>query len=155
MKAIGAKVNLVERQQVEDDQRGGCLDRQPLDPTLRRVNALAEQVEVEPVGRDDDHLAVDDAAAWKLGADRVDQLGEVTGERLLASGAELHLVAVAKDHAAVAVPLRLVQQPIGLGHRRRRPGQHRLDRRHHRQLHLGLPSATGSRKSYWGAQSAL
>ena len=48
-----------------------------------------------------------DAPLRQVGLDRLDDLGEVTGHRLLVAGADLHLVAVAEDYRAEAVPLRL------------------------------------------------
>ena len=50
------------------------------------------------------------------GQQRLDQLGEVAGERPLVAAGQLDLVAVAEHDAAEAVPLRLVQPA------RRRPG---------------------------------
>ena len=79
-----------------------------VDPARGRVDALREQVEVEPVvGRDHD-LAVDDRTVGQRGAQRLDELREVAGQRLLVAAAELDVVAVAEHDAAEAVPLRLV-----------------------------------------------
>ena len=71
-------------------------------------------------------------------AQRLDQLGEVAGQRPVVAAAELDLVAVAEHDAAEAVPLRLVEHGPTVGnlvdavHRLR---QHRLHGRHDRQLH--------------------
>ena len=135
-KRHGAQVELVECQQVEGHQRGRCLRRQPFDAAFRRVDPVAQHIEVQTVEGEHDQLAVDDASLRQLGQDRIDQLWEVTGQRLLPSRCQLHLIAVSKHQAAVAVPLGLVQQPLGLGHGRGGLGQHRLDRWHHRQLHV-------------------
>ena len=69
-------------------------------------------VEVEARRADDDDLAVEHAALGQVGQEGLDELGEVTRERLLVAAAELDLDAVAEDDAAEAVPLRLVDKTL-------------------------------------------
>ena len=70
----------------------------------------------------------------------VDDLGEVAGERLGVARGQLHLVAVAEDDAAEAVPLRLEGQPAvelrGVGDPLDGLGQHRPHGRHHGKVHV-------------------
>ena len=74
------------------------------------MDAQRQQVEVETaLGRDHD-LAVDHATLGQVGAQRLDELGEVARERLLVAAADLDVVAVAEDDGAEAVPLRLVEE---------------------------------------------
>ena len=82
---------VVERQQVEGDERRRRLGGEPAHARLGRVDALQQRVEVETAivrGRHDD-LAVDDAALRQRREQRVEQLGEVAGERPLVAAGEL------------------------------------------------------------------
>ena len=63
-----------------------------------------------------------------LALQRLDHLGEVAGQRLLVAAGQLHLVAVAEDDAAEAVPLGLVEQTSPLGDLLDRLGEHRAER---------------------------
>ena len=108
-RSLGVVV-VAERQEVEGDEAGRRLAGQPLDPAGRRVDALLQHLELEPVADDDHDLAVDDAPFGQVGLDRLDDLGEVAGHRLLVARADLDLVAVAEDDRAEAVPLRFERQ---------------------------------------------
>ena len=69
---------------------------------------------------------------------RLDDLGEVAGQRLGVAAGQLDLVAVAEHEAPEAVPLGLEDQPAVLGRvgdALHGLGEHRLDRRHHREIH--------------------
>ncbi len=75
---------VVEGEEVEGDERGRRLARQPPHPRLGRVDALLQGVEVEAVAaarRRHHDLAVDDAASGSGRLERLDQLGEVARER--------------------------------------------------------------------------
>jgi hypothetical protein len=101
------------------------------------VDALLQSVEVEavPVGIRDDDLAVDDAPVGDRREQWLDQLREVAVERLLVAAREMDLVAVPEDDAPEAVPLRFVEEVTLVRDRPRQLRQHRLQWRHHRQLH--------------------
>src|SRR6476661_7818124 len=93
------------------------------------MDALQERVEVEAeVTGGDDDLAVDDATLGQGGAQRVEQLGEVAGERALVAAGQLEVVAVAEHDATEAVPLRLVQPTLALGDLVGQLGEHRRQR---------------------------
>jgi len=79
------------------------------DPGVRRVDALQQRVEVQPAVPRDDDLAVQHTAWRKLLPKRRDHLGEVPGERLAGTAADLDLVAVTEDDRPEAVPLGLVE----------------------------------------------
>ena len=66
-----------------------------------------------------------DAALGQVREQRLDELGEVASERPLVPAAELDLGAVPKDDAAKAVPLRLVDETVALGHLAGELRQHR------------------------------
>jgi hypothetical protein len=136
---------VADREQVEGDEgRRRLLGEQP-DARLRRVDALQQRLEVQPVALGDDDLAVDHAALGQRRLDRLDHLGEVAGERALVAAAQLHLVAVPEDDAPEAVPLRLVVHGLGGGHLGDGLGQHRLHRRQQGQVHAGQSSSRGRR----------
>jgi hypothetical protein len=120
--------------EVERDERGRRLLGELAYPRLGWVDPVQQRVEVEPVTGDDHDLAVDDAALGQARLDRVDDLGEVAGQRPLAPAGQLDLVAVAEHDAAEAVPLGLVQK-LALGHPLDRLGEHRGDRRRDWELH--------------------
>src|SRR5262249_23733458 len=82
----------------------------------------------------DDDLAVDHAALRQASLDRRNDLGEVARHRPLVPAADLDLLAVAEDDRPKAVPLGLEAQ-LAIRDGLDRLGQHRRDRRHHRQIH--------------------
>ncbi len=98
------------RQQVEGHEGRGCRLGQLSDPALSRVDSLGERVEVETVGAGDHHLAIENAPFRKFPMEGFDQLGEVSGERLLVAAAQLDPVTFPEHDAAEAVPFRLVEQ---------------------------------------------
>ena len=130
-----SQVAVVEREQVEGQEVGRRLGRQPVHPRRRRVDALLQRVEVQARRTGHDQLAVDRRSA-RAGAScsADDQLGEVAGERPLVAAAQLDLVAVAEHEAAEAVPLRLVQPAVALGQGGGGLGQHRCDGGHDGQV---------------------
>ena len=79
-----------EREQVEDEQQGGVLAREQRDPTRRRMNPLQEVVEREARALRNDDLAVENDPRGRKRRDRLDDLGEVTAERLARLRAEVH-----------------------------------------------------------------
>ena len=136
-RALG-EVLVAQRQQVERDEAGRGLDRQQVHPARGRVDALLQHLELQRVALPVEHhdLAVDHRALREVGHHRVDDLGEVPGHRPLVAAADLHLVAVAEDDRAEAVPLRLVE--LAGGDIGCRLGQHRLHGRHHGQVHPAI-----------------
>ena len=73
-----------------------------------------QRLEVETVLAGDDDLAVEHAALGDARLQRLDELREVAVERPLVAALDEHLVAVAKDEGAEAVPLRL-EDPAVVG----------------------------------------
>ena len=76
------------------------------------MDALLKSVEIETAALcvSDDDLSVDHATIGKRVCQGWNQLRKVSVERLLISAGELNVVAISKDDAAEAVPLRFVQQ---------------------------------------------
>ena len=68
-------------------------------------------------------------------AQRLDELGEVAGERSLVAAPELDLVAVAEDDAAESVPFRFVDEVVVLGQGAGQLRQHGGDRGHDGEIH--------------------
>ncbi len=134
---LAAEVPVVEGQQVEGHEVRGRRLGQHRHAGLGRVDALAEQIEVETLGPGHDQLAVDDAAVGKVCPQRCRHLGEVPGERLLVAAPELDLVAVAEHDAAKSVPLRLEHEGavVAVWQGMDGLGQHRLHGWHHGQIH--------------------
>ena len=98
-----------------------------------------QRLEVEPTVLLDDDLAVDDASRRECLLCGLDDVREVARQRPFVARPKLDLVTVAKDDAAKAIPLRFVEHPtrhvVRLWHLLDRFREHRLDRRHDRQLH--------------------
>jgi hypothetical protein len=111
-------------QEVEGDERRRCRRRELVDPLGRRVDALGQRVEIESRRTGDDHLAVDDDAIGQLAAERLDELGEVSGQGLLVAAAEFHIVAVTEHDATEPVPFRLVVQAVFAGQITGELGEH-------------------------------
>ena len=136
---FGRQIGVSHRQHVEGHELGRGLRGQPGDPALGGVDPLLQGVEAELVVDAHDDLAVDHRPSRQSGFERLDQLGEVASQGLLVAAAEHHFVAVAEDDAAEAVPLRLEGQ-VAVGNAVNSPGQHRLHRRHHGQVHAAEPT---------------
>jgi len=71
------------------------------------MKAHLQPFEIQTVGRDDDDLAVDDAAVGQLCEKRLVQFGEVSVERPQVPTLNIEVVATAKHERAKSVPLRL------------------------------------------------
>ncbi len=81
---------------------------------------------------------------------RGNQLGKVPGHRFLVAAADLDLVAVAKKNRPEPVPLGLIRRVRR--DRFHRLGQHRRNRRHHRQVHLHIVSEPCAGIGRWHRQ---
>src|SRR6266542_554270 len=95
-----------------------------------------ERLEVQLLAMDQHDLAVDHAACRELLARGPDELGEIAAHGELFPAPQLHLVAVTEDDTAETVPFRLVEHAPWQD--RHRLGEHRLDRRHHWQIHVHM-----------------
>ena len=94
-----------------------------------------QRLEVEPVGPDDDDLAVEDAALGQLRLQHLDQFRVVPVERLGIAALDENLVAITEDERPEAVPFRLEEPVVALRQRRDALGQHRQDRRVGGEVH--------------------
>ena len=94
-----------------------------------------QRVKVEPVVADDHDLSVEHAAIGQLRRQRVGELGEVAGERLLVATLNEELIAVAKDERAEAVPFRLEDPSVARRELANELGEHRKDWRIEGQFH--------------------
>jgi hypothetical protein len=124
-RAALAEVLVAVGEQVEGDEAGRGLGRELGDAAGGGVDPQRQEVEVEPVGRGDHELAVDDGARGQRGLERLDDLGEVAVQRPLVAAAELDLVAVPEDDAAEPVPLWLVRVAGPVRQLAGKGGQHR------------------------------
>ena len=114
------------QEDVERDEPRRDLRRELADPALRRVQPQLHRVEVEsPLLRDDDLTVESGVGRQQLAEGR--ELGEVAEKRPPVPAPKRELAAVVLEHAAKAVPLRLVLPVAGrqlldeLGlHRRKR-----------------------------------
>ena len=94
----------------------------------------------------DHDLAVEHAALGQLRPERLEQLGEVTVERLFVAALDEDLVAVAEDERAKAVPLGLEDPAFAGGQLVDAFGEHRQDRWIDRKMHeviLSSPACSG------------
>ncbi len=124
-------------EQVERDEHRRGLGGETLHARGGGVDALTERLPIEALcarfaGRDDD-LAIEQAGSGEDLRQSLDELGEVTGERLRAARADLERLAVPGDETAEAVPLRLEQHPAA---RLRRVGNGCCGFREHRNRDL-------------------
>ena len=97
----------VPEQQVEGDEDRRDLGRELADAALGRVQPHLHRVEVEHAVAGDHDLAVERGVGREQVAERR-QLGEVAQQRAAVPRPERELAAVVLEHAAEAVPLRLV-----------------------------------------------
>jgi hypothetical protein len=90
--------------EVERDERRRRLGPQPLDPRRRGMQARHQREEVELVRARDHQLSVQHEPLDRQRKQRLDDLGEVAGERAAVARPQVDLAAVAKGQAAEAVP---------------------------------------------------
>ena len=95
------------QQDVERDEGRGRLGRELADPRLRGMEAVLHRVEVEVALALDDDLAVERGVRREQLAEWP-QLGEVAQQRTSVAAPQRELAVVVLEHAAEAVPLRLV-----------------------------------------------
>ena len=113
-------------QDVEGDELRRDLRRQPADAALGRVEAHLHRVEVEATAALDHDLAVERGVGREQVAERA-ELGEVPQQRPLVPAPQCELAAVVLEHAAEAVPLRLVL-PVAVRELAHELGLHRRKR---------------------------
>ena len=106
----------VPEQDVEDDELRRDLGGELADARLGRMQAHLHRVEVERAVACDHDLAVERGVGRQQLAERA-QLREVAQQRPLVARPERELVAVVLEHAAKAVPLRLVLPAVAVGQR--------------------------------------
>ena len=119
------------------------ISRRAADPALRRVQAHLHRVEVEDAVARDHDLAVERGVGREQLAERA-QLREVAQQRAPVARPERELAAVVLEHAAEAVPLRLVLPAVALGELADELGLHRREgdvRAGARDRRLSLPDA--------------
>ena len=137
----------VPEQQVEGDEDRRDLGGEPADAALGRVQPHLHRVEVEHAVARDHDLAVERGVGREQLAERP-QLGEVAQQRPLVARPERELAAVVLEHAAEAVPLRLVLPALAGGQLADELGLHRREgdvRAGHRpRLARGQPSGQWS-----------
>ena len=143
-------------EQVEGDERRRDLGRELAHAALRRVQARLHRVEVElPAARDHD-LAVERGVGRQQLAERA-QLREVAEQRAPVARPERELAAVVLEHAAKAVPLRLVAPARLCRQLRDELGLHRRERnvRAGRVGHGASLTATGASRMSRGGGCAM
>ena len=123
------EVATIGGEQVEGDERRRRLPSELLHPRRRRVQALLQGVEVEPVRGGDHDLAVHHAVLGQAVQQRLAKLREVAVERPGVAALDVEVGAAPTEHdGAEAVPLGLEEEVArfrkGLGQR----GEHGLDR---------------------------
>src|SRR5215204_1969747 len=99
------------------------------------MKAHLQRLEIERAVAGDHDLAVEHAALRQLGLERGDELGEVAVERLLIAALNEHLVAVAEDDRAKAVPFGLEHPLVADGKLAHILGEHGKDWRIDGKLH--------------------
>ena len=114
------------------------------------MQAEREEVEVECAVVGDDDLAVEDAALGELGAERVEEVGEVAIEWLGVAALEVDVVAVAEDESAEAVPLGLEAPVAGGGDGVDALGEHGEERRREGERH-GVRTLAGRFRASGGS----
>src|SRR5579864_9152226 len=103
-----------------------------MEPELQRV-------EIQPVRRRDDDLAVHDAAGGQLRQEGLVQFRKVAVQRPEVAALDKDVRGSAEHDRAKSVPFRFVQPAVPLGQRLGRGGKHRLNRRRERTLRRRLP----------------
>src|SRR5262245_63973415 len=96
-----------------------------------------QQIEVEPVGRDDHDFTIDDRTGGELLDQRVVQFGKIAVEWTKVPALNVDVGLAAEDDGAEAVPFRFVQKAAAgrqsVGELREHWLDRRLDRKHKRR----------------------
>src|SRR3954470_17440414 len=122
------KLDVVDREQIETDQGGRGTRSELLDPGARRMQAPHQSGKIESAAIDDHQLAVENRAPARERLQRLDNLGEVPGERLPVPAPQVgRVLRPAECEAAEAVPLRVVGG-AALREPRGQPREHGFDR---------------------------
>ncbi len=144
------EVAVVQREQVERDERGRCLLGEHPDAAGGRVDALAQRVPVQPVADlvapDHHELPVEHRGPVELFGDRPQDFGEVPVQRPTGAGLQQHRLLglrIGEHQAPETIPLRLEQQAALPGDAVDRAGQHRLHRWLHWQHRVLLAEFSG------------
>src|SRR5690606_38090107 len=95
-------------EQVKSDEDRGMLCREPLHATRRGMDPLQQLLEGRRTTDWHDQFAVEHESTRSDGVHGFDDIGEISLEGLARLRLKQHLIAVAEDETAKAVPLRLV-----------------------------------------------
>jgi hypothetical protein len=117
----------VPEHEVERDEVGRDLPREPADTALGGVQSHLHQVELDHAVAGDQDLAVEGGVGRKQVA-QGPELREVPEQRAAVPAPQRELAAVVLEHAAEAVPLRLVAPAVALRERRDELRLHRRKR---------------------------
>jgi hypothetical protein len=106
-----------------------------LDPRGGGMDAELERVEIEMAAVGDDEFTVEDAVGGELGAEGVEELGEIAVEGFLVAALDEDFVAVFEDEGSEAIPLGLEDPVTGGGDFGDALGEHGQDGRIDGQVH--------------------
>jgi hypothetical protein len=120
-----AEIVGADRDRVERHEHGRRLGRERPHARRGRVQAAHQRGEVEPAVDDREQLPIERPALGPQGAERRDDLGEVTRQGTVAAAAQLDGSSVAARQATEAVPLGLVDV-VALGQLAHEAREHRL-----------------------------
>jgi len=149
---LAAQVAPAFAEKVEEDNRGWRLLGEKLHPRGRGMDAELEGVEIEMAVVRNNELAVENALAGKLGAQRVQELRKIAVEGFLVAALDEDFVAVFEDEGAEAIPLGLEEPVTGGGDLIDAFGEHGEDGRINRQVHGFFQRVRGEPDAYrsWG-----
>jgi hypothetical protein len=103
------------------------------------VDTQLKRFEVQPAGSHNHDLTIQHATLRKLRSERLEELGIITGERLLVPALDEYLVAIPKHERSETVPFRF-KDPISIGGELTDCfGEHRQDRWIYRKMHVERP----------------
>ena len=101
------------------------------------MKAELERIKIETFATGDDYFPVEDALFRQLRFQWIDELGEISIERLLVAALYENFVAVTEDECAESVPLRLEDPSFAGWELADSLCEHRKDRRIDGEVHSG------------------
>src|SRR6476646_6043212 len=102
------------------------------------MKSQLQRFELEPFVACDDDLAVEHASLGQLRLDRIDQLGEISIERLLIAALNENFIAITKDERPESIPLWLEDPSLAWWKLADSFREHRKNRRVYGELHYGF-----------------
>src|SRR5215469_6044284 len=133
---LGAKIAILEAQQIEEDHRRGGLLGKHLDSRRSRMKPQLQRIKVETILTHNDDLAIENAAIRQGLRERLQKLGEIAIKRFFVAALDQDFISVAEDECPKAIPLGFEYPVVTCWQLANPLSQHRQDGWIHSKVHV-------------------